>query len=515
MMNEAVKKKTRTFQRRIILHKLIHGLSLAAWLGLIPSAAFLFASFFFPIAHAWLWAMGIWLSFMLISAVVLRLKSPRAQRMAKAMDACGLQERMQTMWALKDDASAFAKLQRQETEEALLRVDPKTMVALSPPKKHLYASAAALAFCILLCLLPNPQSAILDTRQQIKHEMQAQEEKISALKDVVNKEHALSEEERALLNERLDALAEELRSGKEYKEAIKKTSELQEAITQLNQKQAKKQLADLREALQQSDDKQVSTLAEHLDESRPESLEETLKSLMEETTEEQRQLAAEALEAAAESSAHSDTAEALEKMSEALENQDEAALQEALSDFQSAGSSQNSSLVSISDQVSMTKSKMSQLSAAYTGSPSSLKGSGQQGTTSGNGSDAAEQGNGQGSGSTNKGQGNGSGQGQGQGQGQGNGAGAGTGALVDPEKIYDDSRFGGNGSESHLSGHIKEDGAHAQAETDAGEGTLDGYIPYQQVVGDYRDEAVRASKRDQLPPAVQNWVERYFSSLID
>ena len=84
---------------------------------------------------------------------------------------------------------------------------------------------------------------------------------------------------------------------------------------------------------------------------------------------------------------------------------------------------------------------------------------------------------------------------------------------MESEKIYDDSRLNDEGNNVQVQGEINTEGPRQQAETESGDGTLDGYVPYQQVVGDYADDAVNAAKREQLPPAVQSWVEGYFSAL--
>lgn len=350
--------------------------------------------------------------------------------------------------------------------------------------------------------------------------MQNQAVKLEQTMEALTNDDKLSAQAKDALNEKLKELREELRKGTDYKEGIKKISELEKTLDEQTQKQlqeqARKQTEELKEALSQSESEEARELAEKLDADNPETVKEAMEEFMEKAAEEIKEVA-EAIKEAAEAADSPEVQEALEELAEALESMDEAALQEALEQF-TQGSGQSSSLIELSDQLSLSKSQMSQLSqsTAFNGDPSSLtNGEGKEGSGTGEGESSS-----QGSG-TGKGQGQGSGQGQGQGQGSGTGqgsgqgAGAGTGELVDAEKIYDDSRLDADGNEINISGEVNEDGSRAQGETNAGEGSLDGYIPYKEVAGNYADEAVNAGKRSQLPPAEQNWVEKYFSSLLD
>jgi hypothetical protein len=38
-------------------------------------------------------------------------------------------------------------------------------------------------------------------------------------------------------------------------------------------------------------------------------------------------------------------------------------------------------------------------------------------------------------------------------------------------------------------------------------------VPFREVVGEYGDAAVNAASREELPPAVRDWVTGYFSAL--
>lgn len=526
-MDERAKKRIGALTRRVFWQWLLTKLSKAAVLGAGLAILFLGVTFFVPIDRAWLWAVAGWFAFLLGALLLLVIRRPKAQALAVAMDTYGLKERLQTMEALAQEDTAFARLQRQETAEAVLEKSPKAWVPLRLPKKMWMLTGIGAVVCVLLCLLPNPQRGILEEREQVRVTMQAQAARVEAAMEEVAGNQALSSEEKAVLNERLKELAEELRKGKDYKEGIKKLSDTQKSVEDLKKEQSRKQLDDMKQALAKSEMEQVRQLGEKLNVESPETAKAALSELMEEDKEEERKAAAEALKQAAEEAENEATKEALEELAEALEGMDADAVEEAVDAALQSGSG-NEGMVEVSDQLKLAKSQMSQLSAtkSISGSLSGSKsgdGSGEgegegEGEGSGSGSGA---GNGQGSGSG-QGQGQGGGQGQGQGSGsgqggagggQGQGAGAGTGALVEAEKIYDGNRLDVKGDNVELTGEIDENGPRGQGETNAGEGSLDGFIPYQQVVGEYGEEAVTASKRAQLPPAVQNWVEAYFAAL--
>lgn len=507
-MDPKAKKRIRTLQKRVVMRFMVKGLDTSVLVGLIAGAAFLIVAFFYPVEMAWLWAVLIFLGGVLLMQLAYLFRRPKKHALAASIDACGFQERLQTMWALRGDESDFARLQRRETEEAVLKKEPKEAVPITVSRKLLLILGIGALCFVTLCFVPNPQQEVLEERQQVREAMRKEAERVETALETLQEAEHLTAEEKAALNDQLRELAKELREGKDYKEGIKKISELQESITELQKQQSEKGLSDMKDALAESSNEKMKELAEKIDSSRPESLKEEMEKLLEEADEEEKKELAEAMQEAAESAETEEAKEKLEELAEALESGDEAALEAAMD--AASQSAASGSLAELSDELKLSKSQMSALSgsSAFSGDAGKLKGDSGEGEGQGSG-----QGSGQGQGGSGQGQGQGSGSGQGSGQGQGGGAGKGSGDVVDPEKIYDDSRLDGSGNDVELEGELNEDGPRQQADTNAGDGTLDGYIPYQQVVGEYGKSAVAAAKREQLPPAAQRYVEAYFNAL--
>lgn len=544
------KKKLSQLRRRVTIQWLLDGLSKTIFIAAAAAAGVLTVSFMLPIDYALLWALLIFLAVLLLSLLVLFIIRPKKREMAKRIDEYGFQERLQTMWALKDDSSDMARLQREETEMAVTARDPKEAIPLRFPKKLGWLAVLGMAVCIGIYFLPNPQTPVLEEREQIRVTLKEQAEKVEKLKEDMDAKNRLTSEEKAELNERLDELAKELRKGNDYKEGIKQLSELQKKVDKIKKNTAERQAAEAKKAMEKSKNKKLRKAAEGMEEKSPQSMEEALKRLMDEADKAEREELAKELERLAEELAENEEGEdseavkeLLEEIAEAIREGDQEALENAL-ESSVEGSSDSTGLAELGSGLKLSQKEISKLSKGkeFKGDPGDLDNdssgdSGKEGNsdgendgdkpggkkpggkTPGDGGDGGNMpgdGSGDGSGTVSgSGNGNGNGMGSGSGNGPGGGAGKGTGDFVEAEKIYDPSRIEGGENKETLTGEINEDGERTQTETDQGEGTIDGYIPYKDAAGAYRDEAVNAGKRQQLSPAEQAWVEEYFASLLD
>lgn len=521
-MKKSTKKKLRSFENRVTLQWIVKNLPIAAIAGVCLSAVVVMVSYFFPIENAWLWAVLVWLGVMLVSVAVLFLLRPRKENMARKLDSFGFKERLQTMWSLKDDDSDFAKMQRMETTRFIMGKEPKEMIKIRSSSKQWAAAGIGVVICVAMCLLPSPQDAVIDEIKSVRKSMQSQAMKIDKAIEDINQSDAVSAKSKELLNEKLQELKKELEKGKDYKEGIKKISEVQKELETVKKEQTQKAMSDMKDALSKSEDEKTQDFAEKLDEKSPESLKAEAEKLMEELDETELKEIAEEMREAAKDIEDEKVAELLEKIADALEESDSEQLQEAVDSMMQGGSS-SQELAKISQDLNLSKSQMSKLSKskAFSGDPSSIKSGKGNNDGDGEGEGGKEGGNGKTPGKGNdNGDGNGNGKGKGNGNGNSNGgsgkgAGSGSGDVVETEKVYDKTRLDEGGEDVDISGEINNDGPKSQTDTDSGEGTLEGMIPYTDVVGEYGDEAVNAAKREQLPPAYQSWVEEYFKSLTE
>lgn len=171
------------------------------------------------------------------------------------------------------------------------------------------------------------------------------------------------------------------------------------------------------------------------------------------------------------------------------------------------------------------------------GAANTSQSEGQQGQQGQDGSGHQGQGNTPG-GNGQQGQGNQPG-GNGQGGGQGSGAGSGTDmgngdqTPIPPgssgiskkdgsqkkdgeyEKIFTPQTLGGEGETANLSGTKGTGGSTEQVITDKSQTVRGSSVPYNQVVGQYRDKAMESINTSDIPPGMKDMVKEYFTSLED
>jgi len=534
------------YVKRILMKRFAARFTLLACIGFVLGVILMAASFVFPIENALLNSFILSISFIVISGVILFFVRPKYENTLEEIDKYGFKERLQTMFMLKDDNSPFAVLQRNETKKAFGEKDPKDVIPITQSRRPFIFMSACIMICFILALLPNSQNKVLDEKRKVAKVMETLAEKLELDMEEVAKDTSLSDAEKLELNEKIKKLVQELKKGDDYKEGIKHISEMQKEISELQKNKKQKEIATMKEALaKQPNTKDLSEKIDEEDarksfEDIKKEVEDALKADEENGNTEKSEKLAESLSEVAKELGESKIKDALENLSEALKNSDMNAVSEALEELQEAMESSEisgTSLEQLNGDLKLSKSRMSQMansnSTPTSASPSDSQSSdgsqsdsqgqnaqqGSQGSQSSQGSQGQQGGSGgqQGSGGQNGSQGQngsgGNGNSSGGQQGSGQGAGAGSGDLVESEKIYDDKRIDGGGEQVQISGDMNENGERFQAETEEGEGSLDGYLPYQEVVGEYADDAVSSVKREQFPPVVQDWVERYFSAL--
>ena len=80
------------------------------------------------------------------------------------------------------------------------------------------------------------------------------------------------------------------------------------------------------------------------------------------------------------------------------------------------------------------------------------------------------------------------------------------------EQIYDPTRLGDGGEVSSVTGEVRK-GQDQVIEMGPGAGTINGYIPYNRVVGSYAEAAAAAAESSGLSDSARQWANDYFSAL--
>ena len=81
------------------------------------------------------------------------------------------------------------------------------------------------------------------------------------------------------------------------------------------------------------------------------------------------------------------------------------------------------------------------------------------------------------------------------------------------EKIFTPQTLGGEGETSNLNGTKGSGGTTEQVITDKGQTVRGSSVPYNQVVGQYRDKAMESINTSDIPPGMKELVKDYFTSL--
>lgn len=482
-----MKKALSPVRRRV---RIQHGLTGLCW-GLLllaaSAAAILTASFFLPMENR-----SMWLAAALILppcaacvGLLLPVSFPEAAHRA---DACGLRERAQTAWALRERQDDMARLQREDAVAHLQKMNLPASMPLRVSAKILIAAGVCLAAALALFFLPNPQDDVLrqraDLRQRLEKPAQAMEKAADKLADA-----ALDEKTAQELRRLLGDLARETRQARDAREALSEVSQSQQRMEKLL-------------------DGARSAAAEAVGQAGLDALAQAL-------TAADQSAIAEALD-----SADADAlADALNEAANGAENAAaSAALQAAAQALSQGGAAQAAQALG---QLSLSGLSSGQVAAALQSAKAAAAG--------GSGS-----GQGQGSGS-------GSGAGQGQGKGQGAGGGAGQGStnedagssagggshtsgsgsapsrynLGQYEQIYDPTRLGDGGQISQSTGRVDENAQISELTLGPGLGNAAGSVPYDQVVGEYQAAAVQRAREAALPGYAQQWVADYFTALTE
>ena len=495
-------KALRPVKRRLRRNRFLQGLPAGLACGCAAALGLLAVSVFVPIQQKWLFAGALAAGGPVLAALANALRPVRNLTAARAADACGLQERSVTALEMAErpetgePAEKLIAAQRQDACEHLRTLDVRK-IRPKISKRPLAAAAGLLALCAATLLIPSRGDRIAAERKLLSEKTAAMAEQIdeAAAKD----EGSLSEKEKAELRKLTEELKRNLAASRDEVDAL---VALEKAETQLQKADHPDRTAG--EALEAMD--AMNTLAQAMqaagmDPGPAENMASAMASgdaaamsaALSEMSAEQLREMAENLSGDAKQ-----TAEQLAKAAEAGE------LSEA--QLQAMQAAQNGSTSSIS--ASALQQALSGMKAALGGSGSS-ESNGSGGTGGGNGQKGA--GGGAGSGTTNEEQ-KGGGSSQSSGTMKGNRPPeykeAEFESIYDPEKA--ETAVRDVTTEQHSLGSDS-----VQIETGPGKGSLEGSVPFREVIGEYREQEAQAAESAHLTREQQEWVDEYFRRLTE
>lgn len=498
------------FRRRLRLGRLCRG---AAWGFLCGAAAALLllaVTLFVPLRERLPAAALAAAGGTVLGALVNALRPVTDFSAARAADACGLQERAVTALELASATdSPLANAQRQDAAERLRKLSPRE-IPLRVPGRILAAGGALLLLCVLPALLSGPGPRQAAARKALEEQLASFTEQIDRAEAL--EEESLPEADRNELRKLTADLKRELASSRDTVEALVAADRAENRLEELRQKTA----GDALDAYQRdasggnadasagsgegSEGKAGDDSGKTAEKSggdlpeQPAQTEEGAEGSQAASSESQAGNAS-----GASGSGNTSEASSRQPMNAGALSQTLSAMKAALSGQQNASSGQTAQMSGGMQAGSMASSSSS--SSSSSGSPGS--GSGQGGQSPGSGA---------GAGTTNQDEGGKAGQ---------SSSGSSGGGNRPPEyregeyeTIYDPERaeaaFRDVMTEQNRLGEDS-----VQLEAGPGKGTLEGNVPYRQVVGEYAREAVEAADSAALTGEQRSWVDEYFRLLTD
>ena len=558
-INRALKPLRRKLHFEKTMRLLLYMLLAAGLAALILA----FVSLFVVIPFVRIKILQILVSASLVAVASVLVLVPTHKRVITTADSLGLKERVITAWYLKDDNSPVSILQRRDTENALKRINLKKAYKIKIPKELVIAATVIITSAFLISLIPGKVSRQTQLRESLINEIEKQEDMLEEeLEKQTEKHSGMSDEQLKKLKEALEKLREDFNKAKSEEDALKALAQMENLLEKLKGQNPLKDMKtlentlagsslteDMSNALKNEDEEALKEALEQLKEEleKQESMEE-ISELLKQAAENMgnNSMMAEALDKIASSAANSAASggskagDVTQALNELIAQANENAIGEQ--DFIQAAGELGKAAKQAKLSVSSVDRNVAQGNGGNNGAQQGSQGQGNQ--PGGQGNQPGGQGNqsggqsnqpgGQGNQPSNEGQ-NGQ-SGQSGGQSQGGGAGAGSGSTNedagynegDPagggrapgdrketeyQSIYVPEHLGGEGNESVISGQKLQSGSSTFNEADGAPVQKGVMLPWNEVISEYREEAVQSMDRQEIPAGMEMLVRDYFSSL--
>lgn len=499
-----IKKALGPVRRRMHMQRGIRGISIGLMAAAGLCLAIAIASFFMPLQRLSRLFPRIMMLLPLLSGFLFFLFPISANRAALQADSCGLKERATTALSLAKADSAMTQLQREDALSSLHALPVKEAMPLRFAGRHVAYAAGMVVITVGLLFLPNPQFAVIKEQEETQRKIQAQADMVEKMAEKAAPDTMTPKEQNEYRRITGD-MARALRTAKDEREALSEIGKAQEDLKRLQADMQQRMAQDTARAMGQQP--ALSSLQSALEAQSAQQMQAAMQAL-------EAALASEGEEGAAAAQA---LADALEAAAEAMEDSALSEMMAAAAKAAQAGDLSNLSdllagLTSGSPMQGVNMELLAQLArSGMLGTGTPMEGDGDVMQLMGL-SQGTQPGQGAGHGTTNEDMGYIPGYTQ---SNQGEGSEDPKYRLGEFERIYDPSRIGGDGDTSQLTGPRNAQGDGMQMQLGPGMGDMAGQVPYTEVIGDYQEAAVESMQRRALPGALQEFVNRYFDSLVE
>ena len=488
---------------------------LAAGLGL--AAAFLAAARFVPWPDVFFWCAVSTVAGAAVGVVYGFLAAPSMGTTARQADLLmNLSDRMGTAWEFRDSNSPVVSLQRQDALASIRSRDPSVAVRIWPGRSHFLPVILGLALIGVLVALPNPMDRVIQQREQLQQRLAQAREEVQKTKEWSARSGSpLSVEDRAAVEQALEKLEQALTEAGNTPDALAALSQTEQEINLLRDPKTGqgRGLEDIGAALATSPT--TTALGKSLGSGDDAALLDAIEALadqLDSMSELELQELAAALQRAANAATGSEgVAGSLRQASRAIASEDPGAAEAAVAGL--AGSltalqneaEASEALDSTLSGLRGARSFISGVAVAQTADGMAAGPGGRDGANGGAaGAGQAVQGGAVGAGQAVQG---GSGIGSGGGSG-GSGAGNQPGARLGE----DSGRLPAEGETVFVPGQGPD--IPTEVRTGPGAGIAPGRLrPYNEVLGQYAEQAREHMERSPVPQGYKELVRRYFAEL--
>ena len=490
-MNELLKALAPA-KRRLRLQRLLQGAGAGFAFGALAALILLAVTSFVPLDGRWLIAGAAAAGCTLLGALGNAARPVDAKEAARAADACGLRERSVTALELAGSPeSEITRCQRQDACEHLRRLDVK-QIPLRFPRRLAVIGAGLLVLCAATLLIPGGGDRAVAARKALDQKTAAMEKAIDEAAKL--EEAGMDEKQKTELRKLTEDLKRELRASRDELDAMVALDKGEQRLEKLRGEQ--KTAGDALSAM--------DALARAMENAGMDpGLGEAMSSAM-----------ANGDTAAMSSALAQLNADQMKELAESLTG-DAQSLAEQLAEAAGQGEMTDAQMQALMSGSLAAGSPLQQAISGMKGSIGAPAQSGSQGTPGAGGQNgtgmSGSAGNGAGTGSTNEEQ-KGSGSGAQNGTVKGNRPA--TFKQAEYETIYDPEKVD-KASRDVMTEQNSLGKDSVQIETGPGKGTLEGDVPFRQVVGEYAEQEALAAESAHLTREQKEWVDEYFRLLTE
>lgn len=439
----------------------------------------------------------------IISIISIYLKRTTINEAAKVADKLCLKERLSTALEIVqlEVQNAMETLVIKDAIEKGKQAQPEKSYRVTIPKNTVKVMAVVIIAVFATGFVKSPD------RVDVGGLLNSNIKEIEQVKKEVNAEKVIDNEDLKEVNKQVNVLTKSLKQASSKKEAVQAMDKAQQELKNLEKTSVSKDLENISESLS------TNEAAKKLGESITNGDTQAMNTSLDELNKQLEEMSEEELQAL------------LDAMTEAIENADKEELKAALSNYAQQIASGNfnpssnslqqlkNTLETATNSSQSLKAKVADLNKLIAQATQTVQNdgnqsaqqaeveSGSQPTSDGEGS---SQGSGNGEGQNGNGEGNGEGGGQG-----GNGRGSG---HAETEEVYTREQSEKAGYDTKVEG-TENSGGDTEISNQQTTGNAGESVPYDEVVGEYKDEELKSIDESSVPYGMKELVADYFSEL--